>query len=54
MVNEIELVSDGDGLVVLGASADVERFLLSTGLDRTPKRGINVGCVPLSGVVSRP
>lgn len=26
MSNEIELVSDGDGLVVLGASADIERF----------------------------
>jgi hypothetical protein len=42
MANEIELVSDGDGLVVLGASVDVERFLHSTGLDQTPQRNINV------------
>ena len=42
MGNEIELVSDGDGLVALGASADVERFFLSTGLDRAPTREINL------------
>ncbi|MCW2748371.1 MAG: hypothetical protein JWP10_1513, partial [Nocardioidaceae bacterium] len=42
MANEIELVSDGDGLVALGASADVERFFLSTGLDHAPKREINL------------
>ena len=42
MGNEIELVSDGDGLVALGASADVERFFLSTGLDQAPTREINL------------
>jgi len=42
MGSEIELVSDGDGLVVVGASADVERFLLSTGLDQTPSRGVDL------------
>ncbi|MHA6668541.1 hypothetical protein ACX3O0_06680 [Homoserinimonas sp. A447] len=42
MGNEIELVSDGDGLVALGASADVERFLLSTGLDQAPTREIDL------------
>jgi hypothetical protein len=42
MNNEIELVSDGEGLVAFGASADVERFLLSTGLDRVPSREISL------------
>jgi hypothetical protein len=42
MGSEIELVSDGDGLVALGASADVERFFLSMGLDEAPPRGIDL------------
>ncbi|WP_406389028.1 hypothetical protein [Streptomyces sp. NBC_00887] len=32
MDNEIQLISDGDGLAVLGNEADVERFLVSEGL----------------------
>ena len=32
MDGEIELISDGDGLAVIGESADVERFLASEGL----------------------
>lgn len=32
MDNEIQLISDGDGLAVIGDAADVERFLLSEGL----------------------
>ncbi|MFF3418961.1 hypothetical protein ACFYW9_30360 [Streptomyces sp. NPDC002698] len=32
MGNEIQLISDGDGLAVIGNTADVERFLLSEGL----------------------
>jgi len=42
MSNEIELVSDGDGLVALGASDDIERFFLSTGLDQAPSRELDV------------
>ncbi|MFV1503259.1 hypothetical protein [Mycobacterium kansasii] len=38
MGNEIELVADGDGLAVIGNSADVERFLLDHGLDRAPSK----------------
>jgi len=38
MGNEIELVTDGDGLAVIGNSADVERFLLDQGLDRGPSK----------------
>jgi hypothetical protein len=38
MGNEIELVTDGDGLAVIGNSADVERFLLDQGLDRAPSK----------------
>ena len=32
MDNEIQLISDGDGLAVIGDAADVERFLISEGL----------------------
>ncbi|MFI1954272.1 hypothetical protein ACH437_20850 [Streptomyces xinghaiensis] len=32
MENEIQLISDGDGLAVIGKAADIERFLLSEGL----------------------
>jgi hypothetical protein len=32
MDNEIQLISDGDGLVVIGDPTDVERFLVSEGL----------------------
>ncbi len=32
MDNEIQLISDGDGLAVIGNPADVERFLVSEGL----------------------
>ncbi|WP_329076900.1 hypothetical protein [Streptomyces niveus] len=32
MDNEIQLISDGDGLAVIGNAADVERFLVSEGL----------------------
>ncbi|WP_104194503.1 hypothetical protein [Cryobacterium sp. M25] len=42
MSSEIELVSDGDGLVALGAAADIERFLLSTGLDQAPSRELDL------------
>ncbi|OBK50185.1 hypothetical protein A5656_27425 [Mycobacterium gordonae] len=38
MGNEIELVTDGDGLAVIGNSADVERFLLDQGLDMAPSK----------------
>ncbi|MEL0627087.1 hypothetical protein V6245_09035 [Salinibacterium amurskyense] len=42
MSSEIELVSDGDSLVAIGASADVERFFLSTGLAQLPSREIDL------------
>ena len=32
MDDEIELISDGDGLAVIGEPAIVERFLISEGL----------------------
>ncbi len=32
MDNEIQLISDGDGLAVIGDPAAVERFLVSEGL----------------------
>lgn len=38
MGNEIELVADGDGLAVIGDSADVERFLLDHGLGKAPSK----------------
>ena len=42
MAGEIELVSDCDGLVVLGAEADIERFFLSSGLDRIPSKEMDL------------
>lgn len=42
MSSGIELVSDGDGLAVIGDSTDVERFFLSTGLDRAPSRALDL------------
>ncbi|PZH17197.1 hypothetical protein C1I97_05530 [Streptomyces sp. NTH33] len=41
MDNEIELISDGDGLTLIGNETDIERFLVSEGLSpkgRKPKR----------------
>jgi hypothetical protein len=38
--NEVELVSDGDGLAVIGRSSDVERFLLDQGLDHAPSKDL--------------
>lgn len=42
MSNEIELVSDGEGLAVIGGADDVERFMLSAGLDKVPSREIDL------------
>ena len=42
MGSGIELVSDGDGLAVIGASAEVERFFLSAGLDRLPSKQLDL------------
>ena len=42
MGNEIELVSDGVGLAVIGESTDVERFLLDQGLDRVQSKDLDV------------
>lgn len=42
MTGEIELISDGDGLAVLGDSSDVERFFLSSGLDPAPSRNLDL------------
>ena len=42
MGNEIELVSDGDGLAVIGTSTDVDRFLLDLGLDRVKSMDLDL------------
>ena len=42
MGSEIELVSDGDGLAVIGNSADVERFFLSAGLDKAASKDLDL------------
>lgn len=42
MSSAIELVSDGDGLAVIGDPTDVERFFLSAGLARMPSRGLDL------------
>lgn len=56
MDNQIQLISDGEGLAVIGDQADVERFLISHGLDRVPSKDLGLqrlgritgrGAVPL-------
>ena len=42
MGSEVELVSDGDGLAVIGNSAHVERFFLSAGLGKAPSRDLDL------------
>ena len=42
MSSEIELVSDGRGLAVIGSAADVERFFLSSGLDKVPSKSLDL------------
>jgi len=42
MSTEIQLISDGDGLAVIGNTTDVDRFLTSQGLDRQPSRDLNL------------
>ncbi|MDR2931342.1 MAG: hypothetical protein LBV06_10630 [Propionibacteriaceae bacterium] len=43
MGNEIQLVSDGDGLAVIGAAEDVDRFLASQELDQVPSKSLALG-----------
>ena len=38
MDSQVELVSDGESLAVIGKQSDVERFFLSSGLDRATSR----------------
>lgn len=38
--NEVELVSDGDGLAVIGESTAVERFMASSGLSKLDSRSL--------------
>lgn len=50
MGNEIELISDGDSLAVIGNTTDVERFLLSAGLEQTASKELDLHRLrPLAG-----
>ncbi len=51
MSNEIQLVSDGDGMAVIGHSTDVERFLLDHALDGSPSQDLDLH---RSGLFSEP
>ena len=42
MNKEIQLISDNDGLAVIGNSTDVERFLLDQGLNGTPSKDLDL------------
>ena len=42
MRNGVELISDGEGLAVIGDADDVERFLLDQGLDRVKPKVLDV------------
>ena len=42
MRNGVELISDGEGLAVIGDADDVDRFLLDQGLDRVKPKVLDV------------
>ena len=42
MGSGIDLVSDGDGLAIIGNETDVERFFLSVGLGKAPSRALDL------------
>lgn len=42
MGSEIELISDGTGLAVVGDAAGVERFFLSSGLEKVPSKSFDL------------
>lgn len=42
MNGEIQLISDGDGLAVIGDPMDIEHFLVAQGLDRLPVRDLGL------------
>ena len=42
MNGEIQLISDGDGLAVIGDPTDIEHFLISQGLDQLPSRDLGL------------
>ena len=52
MDNEIELISDGDGLAVIGNPTDVERFLDSEGLSSTDLGLSRLGAVFSAGATA--
>ena len=53
MDNEIQLISDGDGLAVIGNPTDVERFLVSEGLPSSKDLGLpRLGSVLSTGAAA--
>ena len=53
MDNEIQLISDGDGLAVIGTPTDVERFLVSEGLTSSKDLGLpRLGSVLSTGAAA--
>ncbi|SDT34594.1 hypothetical protein SAMN04488543_3861 [Friedmanniella luteola] len=42
MGSEIEMVSDGDGVAIIGNTSDVERFFLHSGLDKVPSKDLDL------------
>ena len=42
MDNEIQLISDGDGLAVIGNAADIDQFLAKQGLDKLPTKDLEL------------
>ena len=53
MDNEIQLISDGDGLAVIGNPTDVERFLVSEGLTSSKDLGLpRLGSVLSTGAAA--
>ncbi len=53
MDNEIQLISDGDGLAVIGEPKDVETFLRACGMSRRSSISVAFGHCLLLGLTSR-
>lgn len=44
--NALQLIADGDGLLLLGPASEIERFLVSQSLDRVPSKDLSTRLAP--------
>ena len=51
--NELQLITEGDGLAIIGEATEIERFLVSQGLDRAPSKDLSHRLGSLMGTAAR-